>query len=175
MKATKIIMALVAIASTMFITGCDDLPTPEKMKNISTVIGKTAGYACELAKTKEEVKNGILTVLDVASTVVPAEGHTFTEEWTPVIDEELKKLVEKGKIAEGEVVIAKLALSAATEGIDYVFVKYPKARDVKELVSASTEGFVNGFKSVVALARDAKLDIDEEAYKYIKARMSSSK
>ena len=64
MKATKIIMALVAIASTMFITGCDDLPTPEKMKSISTVIGKTAGYACELAKTKEEVKNGILAVLD---------------------------------------------------------------------------------------------------------------
>ena len=175
MKTTKIIMALVAIASTMFITGCDDLPTPEKMKSISTVIGKTAGYACELAKTKEEVKDGILAVLDVAATIVPEEGQTFTEEWTPVIDEELKKLVDKGKIVEGEVVIAKLALSAATEGIDYVFVKYPKARDVKELVSAATEGFVNGFKSVVVLARDAMPDIDEEAYKYIKARMSSFK
>ena len=175
MKATKTIMALVAIASTMFITGCDDLPTPEKMKSISTVIGKTAGYACELAKTKEEVKNGILVVLDVSARVVPEEGQTFTEAWTSVIDEELKKLVEKGNIAEGEVAIAKLALSAATEGIDYVFIKYPKAKDVKELVSVATEGFVNGFKSVVALACDAKLDIDEEAYKHIKARMATSK
>ena len=175
MKATKTIMALAAIASTMFITGCDDLPTQEKMKSISIVIGKTAGYACELAKTKEEVKDGILAVLDVAATVVPNEKQTFTEAWTPVIDDELKKLVEKGKIEEGEVAIAKLALSAATEGIDYVFVKYPKARDVKELVSTATEGFVNGFKSVVAFARDVKPDIDEEAYKYIKARMAASK
>ena len=82
MNMKKTIVGIAAFATTaMFIVGCDNLPTPEKMTTVSTIVGRTAGYACELAKAKPEVKTAILQVLDVTSKVVPAEGQTFTEAW----------------------------------------------------------------------------------------------
>ena len=174
MKTLKTMLSIAMIAASAFIVGCDkELPSPEKMKTISNVVGKTAGFACELAKTKNEIKEGIVEVLDIVSVVVPTNNETFTEAWTPVIDAELKKLVEKGKIGDGEVAIAKIALNAATEGLDYVFVTYPKAKDVKYLVSSAVEGFVAGFKSVISLGADGKPEIDEEAYKFIKAKLNA--
>lgn len=170
----RLIMTAVALAAA-FVAGCDKLPTVERMTAISTVIGKTAGYACELSKTKAEVKAAIFEVLDVASKVVPGLEQTFTEAWTPVIAEELGKLVEKGTIKEAEASIAKVALSAATEGIDYVFVKYPDAKEVKELVSAATAGVIAGYKSVVTLSGSAQPEIDEEAYKYLRAKLLAAK
>ena len=176
------IVGAVALAMTAFMVGCDkDLPSPEKINAVATTIGRTAGYACELAKTKTAVKEGIIQVLDVASKVVPTEGQTFAEAWTPVIAEELQKLVAAGKLDEVGAKVAKIALGVACDGIDYIFVKYPKAKDVKELVSAATSGFVAGFKSVVTCddcvdcvvkASAAKPEIDEEAYKYLKSRMA---
>lgn len=169
------LMTMGAAFMALCMVGCDKLPTVERMTTISTVIGKTAGYACELSKTKTEVKEAIFEVIDVASKVVPEAGQTFTEAWTPVITEELDKLVKKGKIGESEVAVVKIALSAATEGLDYVFVKYPKAKDVKELVSAATNGFIAGYKSVVNVGDGARSEIDEEAYKYLKAKLSAAK
>lgn len=170
----KMMIGAVAFAMAAFMIGCDkDLPSPDKINAVSTAIGRTAGYACELAKTKTAVKDGIIQVLDVISTVVPSEGETFSQAWTPIIAEELQKLVAAGKLDEAGTQVAKMALSVACDGIDYVFVKYPKAKDVKELVSAATSGFVAGFKSVVTLAAGAeKPAIDEEAYKYLKSRMA---
>lgn len=177
MKTMKTAAAAVMAAMMVLMTGCEkELPTPEKMEAIATVIGKTAGYVCEIAKTKTEVKEGIDKVLDVVGKVVPAEGQTFVEAWTPVIDEELKKLVDAGKLDANGAAVAKIALGVACEGIDYVFVRYPKAKDVQELVSAATTGFINGYKSVVKLsANAAKPEIDEEAYKYLKAKFEASK
>ena len=171
----KTIMTLCAAIIAVFMVGCDKLPTVEKMTAISTVIGKTAGYACELAKTKKEVKDAIFVVLDVVSKVVPNEGQTFTEAWTPVITEELNKLVKAGKINENEASIAKIALTAATEGLDYVFLKYPKAKDVKELVAAATSGFITGYKSVVTVGASANVDVDADAYRYITERLAAKK
>lgn len=169
----KTLISCIAAALAVFMVGCDKLPSVEKMTAISTLVGKTAGYACELAKTKTEVKNAIMTVLDVAVKVTPEEGKTFTETLAPVIDEELKKLVDAGKLKSDDAAIAKIALKTATEGIDYIFVKYPKAREVKELVSAAIEGFVAGYKSVVTLAANAeKPEIDEEAYSYLKSKLA---
>lgn len=168
----KIITCMLAIGA-LFITGCDKLPTPERMTTIATVVGKTAGYACELSKTKTEVKEAIAAVLDAASKVVPKEGETFVEAWTPVINEEIQKLVAAGKLDEASAQVVKLALNVACEGIDYIFIKYPKAKDVQELVSAAVTGFIDGYKSVVKLAAGAeKPMIDEDAYKYLKAKIA---
>lgn len=172
MTLKNITMLVAMAAASIGIVGCDKLPTVERMTTISTVIGKTAGYACELSKTKTEVKEAIANVLDAVSKAVPVEGQTFVEAWSPLIDEELKKLVEAGKLDEASAHVAKLALSVACDGIDYVFVRYPKAKDVKELVSAAVVGFVGGYKSVVKMgfASAEKLDIDEDAYTYLKLR-----
>lgn len=173
----KTIMSVVAAVMALFITGCDKSITPERMTTISTVIGRTAGYACELSKTKTEVKEAIMKVLDTASAVVPTNGQTFVEAWTPVIDTELAKLVNEGKIDAAGAQVAKVALGVACQGIDYVFIKYPKAKEGKELVSAAITGFVSGYKSVVTLkaAVDEKLEIDEEALKYLKEKMAAAK
>lgn len=166
----KMIMFGLAICASMFV-GCDKLPTVEKMTAMSTVVGKTAGYVCELSKTKTEVKEAIFKVLDVVSTVVPTNGETFVEAWTPVIDEEVKKLVEAGKIDKTYEGIIKTSLRAACNGIDYIFVKYPKAKEVEELISAATKGFIDGYRSVVTLTATDKPEIDEEAYQYIKNKI----
>ena len=175
----KMIMSVVAAVAACFMAGCDKGKnlTPERMTTISTVIGRTAGYACELSKTKTEVKEAIAKVLDIASEVVPTNNQTFVEAWTPVIDKELKKLVDDKKIGAADAQLAKMALSVACEGIDYIFVKYPKAKEGKELVSAAVTGFVSGYKSVVTMKADAKekFEIDEEAYKYLKSKMQKTK
>ena len=170
----KIIMSLVAVITAFFIAGCDKTPTVEKITTISIIIGRTAGYACELSKTKTEVKEAIAKVLDIASTAVPTNGQSFAEAWTPVIDGELKKLVDAGKIDAAGAQVVKVALGVACDGIDYVFIKYPKAKEGKELVSAAVTGFVAGYKSVVtdALKTGEKLEIDEEALRYLKSKMA---
>ena len=115
-------------------------------------------------------------MLDIASTAVPTNGQTFVEAWTPVIDVELKKLVDAGKIDAAGAQVAKVALGVACQGIDYVFIKYPKAKEGKELVSAAVTGFVTGYKSVVtdALKAGEKPEIDEDALKYMKSKMATS-
>jgi hypothetical protein len=180
MKMKKIIMSVIAAIMAFSMIGCDkgkskDI-TPERITTISTVIGRTAGYACELSKTKTEVKEAISKVLDIASTAVPTNGQTFVEAWTPVIDVELKKLVDAGKIDAAGAQIAKVALGVACQGIDYVFIKYPKAKEGKELVSAAVTGFVSGYKSVVTMKAGAeeKFEIDEDAMKYLKSKMAAS-
>ena len=173
MKMKKIIIGAVAAATAMFMIGCDKTPSVEKITTISTVIGRTAGYACELSKTKTEVKEAIAKVLGIASTAVPTNGQTFAEAWSPVIDKELAKLVEAGKIDAAGAQVAKVALGVACDGIDYVFIKYPKAKEGKDLVSAAVTGFVAGYKSVVTLAAGAeKPEIDEDAFKYLKSRIA---
>lgn len=174
MMMKMMVLGAAALAMTQFMTGCDKTPSVEKITAVSTAIGTTAGYACELSKTKTAVKESIIAVLDVASAVVPGEGKTFVEVWTPVIEAELQKLVEAGKIDAAGAAVAKMALGVACEGIDYVFIRYPKARETKELVSAATTGFVTGFKSVVTLtAKAEKPAIDEEAYKYLKGKLEA--
>ena len=166
----KLIMLGLAICASVFV-GCDKLPTVEKMKEISTVVGKTAGYVCELSKTKTEVKEVIFKVLDVVSTAVPTNGQTFVEAWTPLINEEVKKLVDAGTIDKKYETVITTSLYVACNGIDYVFVKYPKAKDVEELVAVATTGFIDGYKSVVTLAANAEPVIDEDAYKYLKSQI----
>ena len=175
MTLKNITMLVAMAAASIGIVGCDKLPTPEKMTTISTAVGKTAGYVCELTKTKPEVKEAIANVLDVVSKVVPAEGQTFAEAWTPLINEEVQKLVDAGKLDAAGAQVTKHALGVACDGIDYVFVRYPKAKGVKELVSAAVVGVVDGYKSVVKMgfASAEKLDIDEDAYKYLKSKMAA--
>ena len=55
--------------------------------------------------------------------------------------------------------------------IDYIFNRYPKAKEVEELVSAAVKGFINGYRSVVTLNAGNVADSDEEAYQYLKSKM----
>ena len=168
------IMSIVAVGAALFMVGCDKkLPTPERMNAIATAVGKTAGYVCELSKTKTEVKEAIANVLDIASKVTPDPDQTFVDAWMPIVDEEIAKLVEAGKLDKAGAAVARVALNVACEGLDYVFTKYPKAKEVQELVSIAVSGFVDGYKSVVNFAANETIDLDKDAYDYLKAKLAN--
>lgn len=172
----KILSIIGCIGLLLAFGGCKKEITVERMTTISTAIGKTAGLACELSKTKTEVKESIAVVLNAVQAIVPTNGQTFVEAWSPLIEIEVNKLVEAHKIDAASATIVKAALTVACEGLDFVFVKYPKAKDSKELVSAAITGFITGYKSIVTPTAKAipgeKIEIDEEAMKYLKEKIA---
>lgn len=170
-----IAMALMAVCAA--VTGCKTVPSTATVSTTSYALGVVGGYACELSKTKTSVREGILTVLNVAVEVTPSTNETFVAAWTPVIDKEVAKLVEAGKISETEGVLVKNALTIASSSIDFMFTRHPTWKEYQELVSAAVTGFVAGFESVVkptdsvptAAIKDAVETDDIKAYQlYLK-------
>lgn len=176
----KILIALVAIVGTAMtiLTGCKSIPSAMTVETTAYSLGIVGGYACELSKTKTEVREGILTVLDIASKVIPATNETFTVAWTPIIDSEVTKLVETKKIGETEATLIKKALSIATGSIDFMFTRHPVWKEYQDFVSAAVTGFVGGFETVVqpsnstlAMPSESVREIDDiKAYQtYLKS------
>ena len=162
--------AAIAVACMTFVTGCKSLPSEDTIRGTAESIGRAAGYAVELGKTKTEVKEAIIKVLDIAAKVVPETNQTFIAAWKPLIDDEVAKLVADGKLKEDDAALVKSALYVACDGIDLVFTRYPKAREYKNLVSAATGGFITGFKSVVSFTGSERADYDKDAYKILRKK-----
>lgn len=162
--------AVIAVACMTFVTGCKSLPTEDTIHGTAESIGRAAGYAVELGKTKTEVKEAIIKVLDIAAKVVPETNQTFIATWKPLIDDEVARLVAAGKLKEDDAALVKSALYVACDGIDLMFTRYPKAREYKNLVSAATGGFVTGFKSVVNFTGGERADYDKDAYKILRKK-----
>lgn len=162
-------LLMIGIAALAALTGCDKLPSVEKMETISTTVGYAAGLTCDLAKMSDKARAVTLEVMDIVDDVVPQTNETFTAAWTPIIKETIDKFIAQGKITSSEGMIIETAMGAVTQGLDYLFeVRWPKAKTYKDLVSAAIRGFTAGFKIVIhpvnALAA-AKFDYDEEEFK----------
>lgn len=171
----KIVCSAMAVA--MFaLAGCKTPPSEATMYGASEAIGRTAGYAVELSKTKQEVKDGIIQVLDVASAVTPKTNETFVVAWTPIVEEVVAEFQKEGKVDATEAMLIKSASLVACEGIDYVFIRYPEAKKYQNLVSAAVDGFVTGFKAVVK-SNGFSVDpaFDQDAYNYLKMKMAARK
>ena len=161
----KLAFSILAIAATL-ITGCKELPSAETIATLSKSIGYAAGITCNLGGISPGCRKTILEVLEIAGEVVPATNETFTAAWGPVVKKTVEKFVAEGKIdaSEGNLIIS--AMTVATSGLDYMFdVRWPKAKQYKELVSAGTKGFIEGFKTVINNA----LSASKESFKYDKA------
>lgn len=170
----KFIMAVMA-AMCMVLTGCKKLPSEDVIRGAAESVGKAAGFAIELGKTKTEVKEAIIGVLDIAAQATPAPDQSFADAWKPLIDKEVAKLVAEGKLKDADALLVKSALYVASEGADLVFVKWPAARAYKNLVSAAVGGFVSGVKSVVDVPDEARAEYDKDAYKVLKAKFKAKK
>lgn len=162
------VFTAIAVTCMAFVTGCKSLPSEETIRGTAESIGRAAGYAVELGKTKTEVKEAIIKVLDVAAKVVPETNQTFIAAWKPLIDDDVSKLVAAGKLKDADAALVKNALYVACDGVDLVFTRYPKAREYKNLVSAATGGFVTGFKSVVSFAGGERANYDKDAYEILR-------
>lgn len=171
MKKTLIGAVCAALA---VLVGCKTLPSADIVNKTAYSLGMVSGYACQLAGVDDKVKATVVQVLDVAVKVVPAKDQTFTEAWTPVIAEEVAKLVEAGKLKSDEGELVKSALGVACNGIDFLFTRHPKWREYSDLVDAAVTGYAAGFKTIVVPADAVRAAVDSNddvrAYvEYIKA------
>ena len=164
------VFTVIVVTCMAFVMGCKSIPSDETIRGTAESIGRAAGYAVELGKTKTEVKEAIIKVLDVAAKVVPETNQTFIATWKPLIDDDVAKLIAADKLKDEDAALVKNALYVACEGVDLVFTRYPKAREYKNLVSAATGGFVTGFKSVVSFASSTRMDYDKNAYEILRSK-----
>lgn len=177
MKLVNRIAMAVAMAGMVMFTGCKSLPTAEVMEKTAYSIGIAAGLIANETKIDDKARNTVVDIVNEVSRVVPKEGQSFEDAWTPVAKEIVAKLIADGKIDQGVGTIVLTAFSVAVKGIDYIFdVRYPKARAYEELVSAAVKGFTEGFLTVFKPVDKAKgVDLsgkaDKDALKWLKARV----
>lgn len=168
----KKLMMIVLAALSVIVTGCDPkLPDAGTMETTSRAIGVAAGFVASQTKMDADAKAAVTEIMTTVAKVVPAKDQTFEAAWTPVAKEVVAKLVADGKLKEGQDVLVLAAFSVATKAIDYEFnVRYPKAREVADLVSAAVKGFTDGFLSTfntTAAFKAAPAEMDKEAYDYL--------
>ena len=168
---SKIITVILAVFSMLFV-GCDkSLPSPEKMESTSRAIGIAAGYVASQTKLDAEAKAAVVQIMSEGSKATPAKGQSFEEAWTPVAKEVVAKLVADGKLKNGQDALVLAAFGVATKALDYEFtVRYPKAREVTEVVASAVRGFTDGFLSTFNVRNTLKAapaDMDKEAYEYL--------
>ena len=164
-------------AALLAIVGCKTLPSIDVVNKTAYSLGMVSGYACQLAGASDNVKATVVQVLDIAVKVVPAKDQTYTEAWTPVIADEVDKLVEAGKLKADEAELVKTALGVACNGIDFWFARHPKWKEYSDIVDAAVTGYAAGFKTIVVPVNVIRAAVDSNddvrAYvEYTKANMS---
>ena len=173
MKKIKAV-ALLGAASLLVIAGCKTIPTTDKMQSAASAIGVAAGLVANETKIDDNTRNTIVAIMNEVSRVVPKSGQSFEEAWTPVAKEVVEKLIADGKITQEVGTLSLSVFGIAIKGIDYLFtVRYPKARQYEELVSAAITGFTEGFLTVFKPVNneDTKgknLKVDKAAYIWLK-------
>ena len=180
-------MKTAAIISAIFLTalafvGCKSVPTVDTMYSTAQAIGYSAGLVANETKIDDKTRNAIVEITSIVASVVPETNQTFQAAWMPIAEAHAAKMVEEGKLDEGQAKLAVEGVKIATMGIDYVFVRYSKAKTYKELVAAAVDGFTSGFLAVFKpvdsekLARGVgtveKVEYDKEAYVAIKAALT---
>lgn len=168
-------MAVIALVGLCAIAGCKSVPTADKIESVSRLAGTSAAMVVNMTKIDEQSKAVIVEIMDKVEVAVPQTNQTFTEVWTPIAKEYVSKLVADGKVDEGQGQLILSGFSIVCNGIDYVFdVRYPKARQYKELVEAAVHGFIGGYKSVSGGAALKSIGdkpvYDKEVYDYLKVK-----
>lgn len=168
-------MAIVTLVGLFAIAGCNPTPTAEKIASVSKLAGTSAAMVVNMTKIDEQSKAVVIEIMDKVEMTIPQTNQTFTEAWTPIAKEHVGKLISDGKIndVQGQLILS--GFSIACNGIDYIFdVRYPKAREYKELLEAAVHGFIGGYKSVYSTSSlksgSASPEYDKEAYDYLKSK-----
>lgn len=168
-----------SMMACLAICGCKkDPPSVETVAQAATAVGKAAGYATQLISDKQLVST-IVTVVVNVSAIVPATNDTCVSIWTPVVEAELKKVVDAGKLTDSQADLAKAAILLAAEGVDY-YCKYkldPTWKTYTELLNVAVKNVCSGFvtvvenKAVMTAPFGQNTDsYDKEAYKYLSAK-----
>lgn len=170
-------------AACAMVVGCDfikTLPTDEQMTNAAKAIGTAAGLVANAVDIDATARVVVVDIVSKVESSVPETNQTFAAAWTPIAQQHVAKLVEDKKLdaAQGQLVV--MAFTTAVDGIDYVFdVRYPEAKQHKNLVSAATHGFCTGFLSAFKKDTSTMMSAapvasqsryDAKAYEWLKER-----
>ena len=170
----KKIILYVASAVAMLFFGCKQIPSVETMETTAIAVGKAAAYVANQTKIDDKSRAVVIEVMTKASEVVPSADQTFVDAWTPIAKEVTDKLVKEGKLDEAQAVLVNSAFAVACKGLDYlVTVRFPKAKQYENLMSAAVKGFTSGFLSVFkpvnGVVSVPAEDYDKEAYDFLMA------
>lgn len=172
----KKLITIAAAASLAVLSGCKTVPTVDVIKSTAYAIGCASGLVANETKIDDKSRNAVVEIVMVVRGVVPEEGHTFQEAWTAVAKDYATKLVQEGKLTADQAALVVNGVAVAATGVDYIFIRYPKAKEYKELVAAAVAGFSDGFLTTFkpvdtakpADARSVTATYDKEAYVFLK-------
>lgn len=182
LKMNNVFKSVAAVcAACAMIVGCDfikTLPTDEQMTNAATAIGTAAGFVANALDIDATARAAVIDIVGKVETSVPETNQTFATAWTSIAQQHVAKLIEEKKLdaAKGQLVV--MAFTTAVDGIDYVFeVRYPEAKQHKNLVLAAANGFCKGFllsfkkdTSTMAAPVASQSGYDVKAYEWLKQR-----
>lgn len=169
--------ACIAATAALIVAGCATMPTVDKMFGISRAIGYSAGIVTNEIKMDNTVRNQIIAIWTEVAACIPETNQTFAAAWTPIAQRHTDELVKQGKIDANQATLIMLGFNAAVAGLDYVFIRFPEAKQYKDLTVAAIDGFNEGFLAVfkpintLSAGRSSKecaySNYDEDAYEYL--------
>ena len=184
----KLFGVICAVACAIF-TGCKSLPTAEGMYSTTYAIGAAAGMVANQTVpdccSDDNTRNTVIEIINIVSTCIPETNQTFASAWTPIAQEHVDQLIADGKLDQTQGTLVMTAFSLVVKGVDYVFeVRYPKAKEYKELVVSAINGFSCGFLTTFKpcnecsdtecdeciAKRDGKVEYDVDAFEYLMAK-----
>lgn len=144
----KKLIAVCAAAALVALAGCKTQPTVETMYNTSLAVGYSAATVANQIQMETKVRNTIVDVLNIVHTTVPKVGETFEQAWMPIAERHIQILIDEETLTPAQGALVKAGFVVVVKGLDYIFVRYPKAKEVEELVKAAIDGFSTGFLEV---------------------------
>ena len=167
----KKLIGIIAAAMSMCVGCTPDLPTADQIEKTSKSIGVAAGIVANKVKIDSQVRGAIADVMSQVTNIVPKADQSFSDAWTAAAQQIVDKLVKDGKLSDSQAALVSTIVGIAVKALDYEFsVRYPKAKEVTELVTASIRGFTNGFMSTFNADGSMKVapnDYDKDAYEYL--------
>ena len=140
---------LAVLCAALCIAGCDDVPSAEAVATLSGTLGASAGIVVKLAKVDATTVASINNVLDIVDKVVPNQDQTFEQAWSAIVEEQVEKFLQEGKLNETQAKLVKLGLNAAIKGLDRLFEKKPEWKKYDQVVVGAVGGFISGFRGVI--------------------------
>lgn len=172
----KRIISIALLSLITAISGCKTIPSQESVTLISKGIGAAAAVACNLNEVDQSTFVAITQIVSTVRMTIPSEDSTYALVWDPIIQKELNKIYDDGKLTDDQFHTCNKITKMITVGIDYLYSKHEVWKTYNDLSICVIDGFCEGFVSVFnKVINDKKnsvrqpLVFDYQAYKYFRS------
>lgn len=174
MKKLYYSFAVLGLALGIVGLGCKSIPSNDAMYSTSYAIGVASGMVAQETSLDKETSSVICDIFEIVSECTPETNLTFSSSWTPLAKTHIDKLIADGKLTKAQGVLVEKTFGVLVTGIDYIFeVRFPNAKQYKDIVSAAIKGFTKGCITVMRNSGEERglegaIVVDLKAYKWIK-------